>query len=343
MKNKILLVLFILSVSIFSQEDFIVGIEEQFDTLGEDLAGPATTSATSGLTWSDAYIGNFPHFGVGAFTSTVFIPVDGFNDFLSVAGEASGETGAELPAELTQIPVGVPLPAVGLDGRLGGFVIPFDLGVKFAMLDLDIGSNANINYLLVGGDFRYGILEDDGLLPGLSIGVGYSKLINEITLTGLLGNDLELVAPDSSGLNLHNGLYLDDPDVSFGWESDVIEAKLQISKKILGITPYLGANVSYGFTTVSGGLETSVKDGNGNTLTQNEIDTIINGANSVPGVDLPSVNASGFTTSNELEAMGLKVNLGTSFNILLLRIDLSANYDVLNDILGTQLGFRIQF
>lgn len=337
MRNKFLLLFTMISVALFSQVDNpIAGIEDKLTDLSKDLAGPATSSATTGLSWSDAHIGQFPHFGAGIFLSSVFIPVDGINNLLEVAGEAGGETGVKLPSELTQIPMGIPLPSFGLDGRIGGFGIPFDIGVKFSYVNSDLEGIGNIDYMLIGGDFRYALLEEGALIPALSVGLGFSRLTNSVTLTGLLGKDIELVDPTYGG-----GLYLDDPDLTLGWEANVIEGKLQVSKQLLAITPYFGVNVSYGFTTVNGGLKTAVKDGAGNKLTQQQVDDTIELARTA-GADVPDIDSSGFTVSKDLEAMGLKLTLGTSFNLFMVRIDLSGNYDVMNELLGTQLGFRIQ-
>lgn len=336
MKKILLILLFSLASLGYSQStELINDLEEQLQTMGKDLAAPAASSATIGLNWSDAHIGNFPHFGVGVFTGAALIPIDGFDELLSVLD--TSESGVELPSELKQIPLGLPLPAIGVDGRIGGFGLPFDIGIKYAGIDLSM-DKASIEYSLIGMDVRFALLEDSIALPTVSLGIGYSRLVTNVGLKGILGQDITLL--DGSG-KLYDSLLLSDPDVEFGWTSNVIEAKAQISKSLLMLTPYFGVNFSYGITEIGGGVKTSVKNQNGETLTQEQIDDAIYLANN-GGLNIPSINTSGFEVTNDETAMGLKLTLGTSINIFVVRVDVSANYDVLADVYGGQLGFRVQ-
>ncbi len=45
----------------------LTDLEKAFEDMGDDLSSSVASSATTGLVWSDAYVGNFPHFGVGLF------------------------------------------------------------------------------------------------------------------------------------------------------------------------------------------------------------------------------------------------------------------------------------
>lgn len=322
---------FTLTFSSFAQtEEVIVGLKNQLKSLSEDLAAPATSAATLGLTWSDANIGGFPHFGVGIFTGAAVIPLDGFDDLLKVLDDT-----VEIPDAVKSLPLGLPLPAAGIDARIGGFILPFDVGVKYAAFNLAI-DKFEVDYSLIGADVRFAVIEENLVLPGISLGVGFSSLTSNIKIKDLLGNDITILAPGAG----YDGLYLDDPDVEFGWTANVIEAKAQVSKSLIFITPYVGANLSYGMTTIGGGVKSSVNNGT-DTLTQEQIDTIRENA-ATAGVDIPKVNADGFTTEHELTAMGLKINGGLSFNLFLAKIDLNVSYDVMAEIAGGQIGFRIQ-
>lgn len=332
---KRILILLTMTISFafsgFAQEEVITQLEGQLKTLSEDLAAPATSAATIGLTWSDAHIGNFPHFGVGVFTGAAFIPLDGIKDLLKVLDNT-----VEIPDAVEQIPLGLPLPALGVDGRIGGFILPFDIGIKYAAFNLDI-DKFNIDYSLIGADVRYALIEENLVLPGISVGAGFSRLTSNIKIKDLLGEDITILEPGSG----YSGLYLEDPDVEFGWTANVIEFKAQVSKSLIFVTPYAGANFSYGMTQIGGGVKSGVTDKT-NTLTQDQIDTIRDKA-ALAGVNIPKVNADGFTTEHDLTAMGLKINGGLSFNLFLAKIDLNVSYDVMAEIMGTQLGFRIQF
>lgn len=331
MKRKILiLTLSFFSITvIFTQTPDIKlsDLESQFDKMGEDLSSAVASSATTGLIWSDAYVGNLPHFGVGIFSGVQIIPVDAFTEVLNVV-----DTGATLPSQLTNL--GVPVTSFGLDARLGGFILPFDIGVKFSAIpDLDL-DKVGINYLLVGGDLRYALLEGNAVLPKISLGVGYSYLKNEITINGILDGNYDI-------LNIGgNSLALKNPDLVYGWESGVVEFKAQVSKSLLILTPYIGANAGYATTKIGGGVKTAVLK-NGSEATQEEIDQLVEAARTA-GQTVPDIDAAGFTTYSTTNAWTVKVFGGTSINLALVKIDLSANYDLLGKTYGGQLGFRFQ-
>lgn len=328
---KRILILFTLTLSLtftgFAQDVDLDDFKDQLETLSDDLSKPVASAATIGLTWSDANIGNFPHFGIGIFTGSSFLPIDGFTDLIEVV-----DTGAELPDAVKNIPVGLPLPVAGIDARIGGFILPFDIGVKFAMLNTAIDKYA-FDYSIIGADVRFALLEENLVLPGISLGVGFSRFTSDMTIEGVLDdNYLLLNAPGDLP-----DLYLDNPDLNFGWTANVIEAKAQISKSLLVITPYFGANLSYGTTEIGGGLKTKVVDSNGDEVSKEEIKQVLE------ALDKSDVDTDGVSVTNEVTGIGLKVHGGLSFNLFLAKIDINASYDVMAEIIGAQVGFRIQF
>lgn len=329
MKRILILLTLTLSLTFtgFAQDLDLDDFKDQLDKLSDDLSKPVASAATLGLTWSDANIGKFPHFGIGVFTGATFLPIDGFSDLVEVV-----DSGASLPDEVKNIPVGLPLPAAGIDARIGGFILPFDIGVKFAMFSLPV-DKVTVDYSLIGGDVRFALLEENLVLPGISLGVGFSRYSSNVLIEGIFDENYQLLdAPD--GLT---DLYLDNPDLEFGWTANVIEAKAQISKSLLVITPYAGANLSYGMTEIGGGLKTKVVDSSGDEVAKEEIDAVLE------ALDKSDVNSNGVEVMNEVTGMGLKVHGGLSFNLFLAKIDINASYDVMAKIIGAQVGFRIQF
>ncbi len=314
----------------FAQDISLSGLESQFETMGKDLGSAVASSATNGLAWSDAYVGNFPHFGIGTFVGAQIIPVKAFTDLLTVVDPA-----AELPDELTGF--GIPIPSFGFDGRIGGFVIPFDIGVKFAKINDYALGDITFDYSLIGGDIRYAIVKGNLLLPKISVGVGFSRLTTNIAINGILSGNYEIL----SGLTPAQTLVLKNPDLVYGWESNVLEFKAQISKNLLFFTPALGINAGYSTTKIGGGIITSVTDGNGDEINQTDIDAAVTAAKAL-GQTVPSIDASGFETYSDTTAWSFKINGGLSFNILILKIDISANYEILSQSYGGQLGFRVQ-
>ena len=106
-----------------------------------DFAGDVATSlpfaSQIGLDWSSAYIGQFPHFGVGLAAGAVMIPTNGIQ-------EVANDLQINLPSELTQPHLGLPIPAAVVEARIGGFILPFDLGLKFGTIPKSVYSRGMV-------------------------------------------------------------------------------------------------------------------------------------------------------------------------------------------------------
>lgn len=334
--KRVFLIVLVITISVsaaFSQTadaDYLKNIEAAFEDMGEALAGAIPSTASSGLLWSDAYLGNFPHFGVGAFVGATLIPVDEMSEVLQTV-----QPSASLDSQI--LDYGLPVPALGLDARIGGFLLPFDAGVKFAILNNIEAGDATVNYFILGFDARYAIIKGGAVLPKVSVGIGYTRLTTNVSFAGLLSGDIEILPEQTIGVITVPALYLKNPDMEYGWESNIIEFKAQVSKGLLFITPYVGTNISYGLSSVGGGVKTSVVDGAGNPISQEEIDLATEAAGA------PSVDTDGFETFTDATGWGVKVYGGTSINLLLMKVDLSVNYDILGKTYGGQVGVRIQF
>ena len=166
--------------------------------------------------WPEAWIGKVfpsapPHFGLGLSFGAAELPIDGLNKALSQFNEVSG--GASFPALSNDLA----FPTFTVDARIGGLVLPFDIGISFMRLPNMKFDNVTFDYLTIGGSLRYAILQDKGLIPGLSLGMGfmYNKGFVEVKV-----EDTAYVRSD------------------FKTTSIFFEA--QVSKKILFLVPFLG-------------------------------------------------------------------------------------------------------
>ena len=166
--------------------------------------------------WPEAWIGNIfpsapPHFGLGLSLGAAELPIEGLNKALSQFNEVSG--GASFPALSNDLA----FPTFTVDARIGGLVLPFDIGISFMCLPNMKFDNVTFDYLTIGGSLRYAILQDKGLIPGLSLGMGfmYNKGFVEVKV-----EDTAYVRSD------------------FKTTSIFFEA--QVSKKILFLVPFLG-------------------------------------------------------------------------------------------------------
>lgn len=162
---------------------------------GESLRLAIPETLTQNNIWSDAYIGQvypsiFPHMGFGLGLGVTKLDTSGISNAASELGMTSSVNKKFI------------LPTLSIDARFGGFILPFDFGVSGMMTSpmlfgkdmnnsedvlknggLDklsfkgffnaVGSEIWVDYLTLGGDFRYRFVENDGFIPSVSIGAGY--------------------------------------------------------------------------------------------------------------------------------------------------------------------------
>ncbi|HKL86959.1 MAG TPA: hypothetical protein VJ861_11565 [Treponemataceae bacterium] len=245
-------------------------------------------NAVVGGTWSDAYIGQIvgipPHFGIGLAVGVSQFPVKALK-------EAVALTGAKLPIEE------LGLPNVALEGRIGGFILPFDIGFRVGGLPKQTLKGAGLELLNFGVDVRYALLKDNLIMPGISVGLGYYHSSGAISYTF---NTTQLTA-----VEIPAGYTVEDQELKIDFGTNVIEAKAQVSKNLIFITPYAGAAV---YTAITESTYTLASETN-------------------------TANKSSF---------GMRVFGGTSINLLVLKLDVSGMYNVLSQNWGGNVGLRVQ-
>jgi hypothetical protein len=295
MLSVLLLVLATVSV-IFAQSEPVALTEfkgELKDFLGE-VNSALPDSAVVGGTWSDAYIGQIlgipPHFGVGVAGGISRFPVSALKNAIALSG-------SDLPVDT------LVLPNFAIEARAGGFLLPFDVGVRLGVLPSSVleslgVKDISIQYIDFGADIRYALLKD-GLLPGISLGIGYYHTSGKI--------DYLFDAQQLSTVQFPAG-YDSTENLGITFSTNVIEAKAQISKNLLIATPYAGV-AAYTSISESSYELASVKD----TL----------------------------TTKDE-PVYGARIYGGTSFNLLIIKTDISLMYNVLTENWGGNLGIRVQ-
>jgi len=327
-----LLLSFFLLTGAFAQVTYN-DMESSFSNFSTDVSQALPFASTVGLQWSDAYVGGFPHFGVGLSVGAVTIPEKAFK-------EISDTLGFTLPNELTSLGIGVPLPSYTIDARLGLPFLPLDIGVKLGIIPENLikSTNYGVKYTLAGADVRFPVVKQNVVLPAVSLGVGFNYLSSTISTTATgMGTTMDL----SSFVGSPAVLDFSDPKVAFTMESKTIDAKLQVSKSLLIFTPYLGVGYSYGWSKAGGGMLANVNY-NGSTITPSDIETIntaLEGANQTP-LDLSATQVliSSANNGGAFRAFG-----GVSINILVLKIDISGMYNVATKSGSSQefeTGFR---
>lgn len=326
------LVLMFAAGAAFGQVD-ISAMEDDFTTFSNDVAQSLPNVASTGLTWSDAKVRGFPHFGVGVSVGAVMIPKDAFVDL-------ANNLNFNLPSEITDSELGVPFPAYAVDARVGLPFLPFDIGAKLGMLTPDmadsLGGDVSADYMLAGFDLRFPIIKGGLALPSISISAGYNYLSGGVNTT------VSGVGGLTSGINLDDvgltgvSLGYTDPDVRFQWQTNALDFKLQASKGLLIFTPYIGGAYSYGWSQAGGGIssELTVSDPS---YDLDDVSAALEAAGYSFELDDNSFTLLSDATGGSFRAFG-----GLSINLLILKMDLNGQYNFTTQSLGGGLNVRIQ-
>jgi len=245
-----------------------------------------------------------------------------------------------LPAQLVEY--GLPIPAVALSAKIGGFILPFDVGLKGMILPDSLKatlaeSGISADYTLIGGNIRYAVLKENILLPDVSVGVGYNRLV------GNLGMELDVDAPE---FNFNDGtadhtIAATTPALSLGWATNSYDLTVQVSKNLLFIRPYAGLGYTLGTSTVSGGL-TSDLTYDGVEITQAQLDEI-NATLESAGQETVPLSADGILFGAESSVPTLRVYGGVSLALFFLNLDASVTYVPATGSLGASAMLRVQF
>jgi hypothetical protein len=314
-------VLFLFSGSQIFSEVQLDKLRDTVDAFTDNLAQSLPFNASLGLNWSDAYIKKFPHFGTGISVGFTTMNAQYLEDLM-------GQFGFSIPGMLDGFG-GFPLPGYTVEGRFGGLALPFDIGFKFGYMPMKL-SDINLNYFLAGGDIRYAILEKNILLPSVSFGVGFNYLSGKIGKA--IGSEMQFGYNDVN--ENPQALIVERPDVNLNWSTATVDIKAQISKSVAIVTPYLGIGASHGWSKAGYSVDATVSDTGDNIDTAKEIFEQF-------GID--GIDSNGFSSQKKINGWSARVFGGLSFNILILRIDLTGLYNILSKDYGASLGFRIQF
>jgi hypothetical protein len=315
-----------------------------YDTFGDafkDFASEISTTlpstaAVAGLNWSPAYIGNFPHFGVGLSVGAFTIPYDFVEPLIN-------DLSLTLPSKFDYVKKwGMPIPAYAFDARIGGFALPFDIGLKFGYLPdalRDKLGKINADYLLAGGDVRFRVVDGKGFLPTVSVGGGYTYLSGSIGIPDVAGSttiDLPNVAPLVAPYTLE----ITSPELTFAMQTSTFVGKVQASWDLAILTPHLGIGAAYGLSNAGGGLSSSVLY-NGSPMTNADIQNIKDVLASY-GYTVDELDNTGISLSSDADGYSFWVYGGTAINIVFISIDLSAMYNLVSNSYGGAVNVRFQ-
>jgi len=288
----------------------IQNLTDGLTTFVDKATGSLPFASAAGLDWSDSYIGSIvgvpPHFGLGIVAGGTTIPGKTVKPLIDALG------GPSLSGDLF-----IPLAAV--NGRIGGFMLPFDVGLKVSIVPTLTLDKYEITYQNYGFDVRYAVFEGGLVLPTVSVGAGVDYFSTKVK--GTYGSALDYTATPGT---LHVGA----PTATLDLSSVVFEAKAQGSWPLLIVTPYLGLSALVGSSTAKAGVSSQITSSTGN----------VNDWLSY----LPGVTPTGFSKDKSVTNFGLKVYGGTSINIVVVKLDLQGMYSLLEGSYGGSLGVRFQ-
>ena len=320
-----ILVLVGVSVSGFAQPVDLKELQKTVSSFSEELAKSLPFNSSLGLNWSDAYIGKLfpslpPHFGVGASIGLTTME-------MPVLKAMANLFDYKLPFDIGKMI----LPAYAGEARIGGLFLPFDIGFKFGYLpSLGLwGKDIKMNYLLVGGDLRYALL-DKKIPPKISLGVGINYLKGGVG--GKTGGDTVFDYGSDS-------ITVKSPDVNLDWKTVSLDFKLQVSKTLLIFTPYLGVGLGYAWSSAGYSVSADIEGSSGNPLTAMEKAAI---KDYLKGLGLDDVSENGISSTIDNGAFSFRAFGGLSINLMVFRLDFTALYSFRDRNFGGSFGFRFQ-
>jgi len=345
MKNKkyiftVILMIIIVSTPVFPQNLNLDELSKKVDKFTDSMAAALPLNSAIGLNWSDAYIGQLlrvpPHFGVGVSLGATTMDYSSIMDMLSAFN-------INIPFVNNDIfkSIGMPLPGYAVEGRIGGFILPFDIGIKAGYLPQNLLGNISddfnfgLKHMLVGLDFRYSLFSKKVLPIRISAGLGVNYLEGGINASIPTASSFEFTNPENSDSYT---ISASDTNAGLSWRTVSAELKTQISFPMKFFTPYAGAGVSYAYSTAGYLIksEITVKKDNGDPVNLNDVNDILK------GYGLTSISDSGFESMKNFHNISARAFAGGSINLWVIRIDLTAMYEFFSGNLGATFGLRFQ-
>ncbi len=198
--------------SIEKYNETVAKIDAGLGDFAEQLANAIPQAATQQNVWADSYIGKLfpsaiPHFGGGFNMGLTHIDTSGLADVADVF-------------RIDNIKDSYYYPVFTADLRIGGVLFPFDVDIavmKTGTLSTDaFGCDLDVDFFTIGADFRYALLEEGVIMPGVSAGIGY--FYNQGSFGA--GND--------------------DAELAIDYKVHTMYLQAQVSKNLLIFTPFLG-------------------------------------------------------------------------------------------------------
>lgn len=315
------------NVSTSALKAAIKEVNNQYDSLLQDGMSNPYTAAVNGLdgfckdlcdtlpntqtlqnVWAQSWIGMLipnVHFGLGVNAGAAMLDID---SLLEVANA--------LNIDVSDLPSKMVFPTATLDLRIGGIVLPFDLGFTISSLDSskigaldDAIKPCAFDYFSIGGDIRYKLLDTGG------------KVFNA------------RVSASAGGYFTKGSVNVEDSGssskVGMDFKSTTLFVGAQASAKALCFIPFLGGRVAFTKASVDWEADADWKG-------------ILDDNTQIADVIGWGILPSHFDGSSD---SGWKVRPqvygGLGIDLFVIDLTVSASYDVIAGIVGGALSARL--
>ncbi|WP_294424521.1 hypothetical protein [uncultured Treponema sp.] len=275
----------------------------------DDLADVIPNSQTQQNVYAEAWIGKiFPgfHFGAGVNAGVSALDVSSLKD-------AALALGVDDVKDINDTLV---FPTITVDARLGGIILPFDIGVTAMSIDTSKMDSVDkaidpvaIDFFTLGADIRYAIFQGGFMRPKWSVGAGfyYTK----------------------GGVDVDD----DSAKASLDFKSTTFMVNTQASIKLLCLVPFIGGRALFSKTSVDWKV-----NANWARIIAKESDTYYEGvANALKWGILPS----SFSGSSSGFSVYPQVFGGIGLDLLFLNLTVSGSYDIASKIPSAAVSVRV--
>ena len=275
----------------------------------DDLADVIPNSQTQQNVYAEAWIGKiFPGFHFGAGVNAGVSALD-----VSTLKDAALALGVDDVKDINDTLV---FPTITVDARLGGIILPFDIGVTAMSIDTSKMDSVDkaidpvaIDFFTLGADIRYAIFQGGFMRPKWSVGAGfyYTK----------------------GGVDVDD----DTAKASLDFKSTTFMVNTQASIKLLCLVPFIGGRALFSKTSVDWKVNADWAR-----IIAKESDTYYEGvANALKWGILPSSfsgSSSGFSVYPQMFG-------GIGLDLLFLNLTVSGSYDIASKIPSAAVSVRV--
>lgn len=283
--------------------------EDGLNDFCDDLADVIPNSQTQQNVYAEAWIGKiFPGFHFGAGVNAGVSALD-----VSTLKDAALALGVDDVKDINDTLV---FPTITVDARLGGIILPFDIGVTAMSIDTSKMDSVDkaidpvaIDFFTLGADIRYAIFQGGFMRPKWSVGAGfyYTK----------------------GGVDVDD----DTAKASLDFKSTTFMVNTQASIKLLCLVPFIGGRALFSKTSVDWKVNADWAK-----IIAKEGDTYYDGvADALNWGILPS----SFSGSSSGFSVYPQVFGGIGLDLLFLNLTVSGSYDIASKIPSAAVSVRV--